>query len=667
MNPGLKRALGFACCIYLVTGSPLPGQEKRAVQPEDVVDVRALSDVQVSADGKRVAFVVTERADPAKPQKTGDTNIWVAPADGSEPARLFAASPQSDTHPRWSPDGRTLAFLSTRGEPSGDEKEAKNQIYLLHTEGGEAGQLTRVKGDVQDLRWSRDGRMIAFTVLDAESEAEQKRHKEGFDEHFADHDYKFTRLWVVTVADGKAEQVTHQDLQVSGFDWSPDGTELVARVSSTTRIDDVIWHARLVIVRRLDGEIVRTLSEKADAEVRWSPDGGTIAFEERSPAGIASWLVVVPATGGAARPLLQDFEGTVRSFQWESDSKHLVAQTSVHTHDKFLRVNSADGSFTEFPVETAGPNPNFSISSDGGTLAYARGTGDSPPEVWAYAAGGTPRKLTDLNPQTKEWRLGQVKEISWKSKKDGLTIYGVLVTPPDFQPGRPYPTVVQIHGGPASFWWCGWMSTPNVWAQMLASHGYVVFMPDPRGSLGQGWKFMEANRDDWGGGDFRDIMDGVDELVAQKIADPHRLGVGGGSYGGYMTSWVVTQTNRFKAAVVAAAVTNLFSFDGNTDITPTFLRIYFLDLPFNRRADYDQHSAMTFLKNCQTPSLVLHGEADERVPTEQGWEFYNGLRMLGVPVELVTYPREHHGFHERPHQIDSLQRILEWYDKYLKQ
>lgn len=211
------------------------------------------------------------------------------------------------------------------------------------------------------------------------------------------------------------------------------------------------------------------------------------------------------------------------------------------------------------------------------------------------------------------------------------------------------------------------MSTPNVWAQMLASRGYVVFMPNPRGSTGQGWRFAEANRDDWGGGDFHDIMDGVDELVAQKIADPNRLGIGGASYGGYMTSWAVTQTNRFKAAVVGAAVTNLFSFDGNTDITPTFLRNYFLDLPFNRRADYDSHSAMTFLKNCHTPSLVLHGEADERVPTEQGWEFYNGLRMLGVPVEMVTYPREHHGFHERPHQIDSLQRILEWYDKYLRQ
>ena len=218
------------------------------------------------------------------------------------------------------------------------------------------------------------------------------------------------------------------------------------------------------------------------------------------------------------------------------------------------------------------------------------------------------------------------------------------MTPPDFKPGQAHPTIVEVHGGPEWAWWSGWVGSWHEWAQLLASNGYVVLLPNPRGSTGQGWKFTEANRDDWGGGDFRDIMDGVDYLIGQKIADPNRLGIGGWSYGGFMTSWAVTQTNRFTAAVVGAAVTNLFSFDGTTDITPSFLRYYFLDLPFTRRADYDQHSAMSFLKNCKTPSLILHGEADERVPTSQGWEFYNGLRMLGVPAEMVTYPREHHGF-----------------------
>ena len=667
MSLDLKRVLGLASCFCLMIGSLVLGQEKRPLKPEDVVDIRTASDVQISADGRWVAFVVTEPADPTKPQKPRDTNIWVVPADGSHPARSFAASPKSDTHPRWSPDGRYLAFLSDRGEPAGEEKEAKNQVYLMRTDGGEAEQLTNLKGGVTDLRWSRDGKMIAFTVLDPDTEAEQKAHKEGCDENFVDHHYKFARLWVLTLTDREAEQVTKQDLHISGFDWSADGAELTMSASSTPRNDDTYWHARLVVVRRLTGEIVRSLSEDFAGDLRWSPDGQTIAFQEYSPNRIASWLAVVPAAGGPSRPLLKDYAGTVRDYEWEADSKHLVAEFNQRTHDQFLRVDSSDGSVTEMPAETALPASDFASSLDGRTLAYARGAADSPPDVWAYMTGGTPGRLTGLNPQAKNWRLGAVKDISWKNQKDGTTIYGVLVTPPDFKPGQAYPTIVEVHGGPVWAWWSGWLGSWHEWAQLLASNGYVVLLPNPRGSIGQGWKFTEANRDDWGGGDFRDIMDGVDYLIAQKIADPNRLGIGGWSYGGFMTSWAVTHTNRFKAAVVGAAVTNLFSFDGTTDITPSFLRYYFLDFPFTRRADYDQHSAMSFLKNCKTPSLVLHGEADERVPTSQGWEFYNGLRMLGVPAEMVTYPREHHGFLERAHQVDVLTRLLAWYDKYLKQ
>jgi len=383
MNLGLKRILGLASGFCLMIGSLVFGQEKRALKPEDLVDIRTVSDIQISADGRLVAFVVTEPADPTKPQKPRDTNIWVVPADGSLPARLFAVSPKSDTHPRWSPDGGHLAFLSDRGEPAGDEKEAKNQVYLMRTDGGEAEQLTNLKGGVEDLRWSRDGKMIAFTARDPETDAEQKMHKEGFDENFVDHPYKFARLWVLTLADRKAEQVTRQNLHIGGFDWSSDGAELAVRVSSTPRNDDVYWHARLVVVRRLTGEIVRTLSENVAGDARWSPDGQTIAFEEYSPNRIASWRAVAPAAGGPSRALLKDYAGTMRAFQWEADSKHLVVEVNERNRDKFLRVDTGDGSVNEIPAETALPGSDFAISLDGRTLAYARGAADSPPDVWA--------------------------------------------------------------------------------------------------------------------------------------------------------------------------------------------------------------------------------------------------------------------------------------------
>jgi dipeptidyl aminopeptidase/acylaminoacyl peptidase len=654
------------CLIAFVGWNSAFSQGQRLLTPEDIVDIRDVADVQVSRDGKRVAFVVTEPADPKKPELPRNKNIWVVPADGSEAARPFAASPKSDTHPRWSPDGRYLAFLSDRGEPIGEEKEAKNQLYLLRTDGGEAEQLTSTKGGVEDFKWSRDGRMIAFTARDAMSEEEQKKQKDRDDAVYVDHDYKYARLWDVSIADRKPEQITKQNLEVSDFAWSPDGSELALRVASTPRLDDVYWQSKLVVVRRLTGEAVCTISESAGGGVHWSPDGQTILFGQYTPAKIAQWLAVEPASGGVVRYLLKDYPGTMLSAEWEADSKHILAESKEGTKDGFLHIDPINGSWKKLKAETALPGPDFTASADGRVIAYRYQTGDTPSEVWCLVEGGVPHRLASVNPQVSGWRLGAVKEITWKNKKDGQTIYGVLVTPPDFKVGQPYPTIVQIHGGPQWAWWTGWLGSWHEWAQLLASRGYVVFLPNPRGSIGQSWQFAEANRDDWGGGDFQDIMDGLDELVAQKIADPNRLGVGGWSYGGFMTSWTVTQTDRFKAAVVGAAVTNLFSFDGTTDITPSFLRAYFLDIPFGRRTDYDKHSAMTFLQNCKTPSLVLHGAADERVPTSQGWEFYNGLKMLGVPVEMVVYPREHHGFTERAHEVDLLRRILAWYDKYLK-
>jgi len=663
-----RLAVLFSVIVCVGLAILANADEKRAIKPEDLVDIRGVSDPQISPDGRRVAFVVTEPADPSKPQQPRDANIWVVPADGSETPRLFAASPKNDSSPRWSPDGRYLAFLSNRGQPIGEEKEAKNQLYLMRTDGGEAEQLTNLKGEVLALKWSSDGKMIAFTVRDPKTDEEQKKQKEGYDEVYVDHDYKYARLWVISVADRKAEQVTKQDLEVSDYAWSPDGSELALRVAATPRNDDIYWHSSLVIVRRLTGEVVRTLAEKpvvAGLGLRWSPDGQTIFFGQYTPNGIATWPALVPSTGGPPRYLLKDYGGTLWRAEWAPDSRSLIGEGVEGTRAKLLNIDSATGVATKL-ADVAARSESFSVSADGRTVAYLAQPPDSPGDVWVLAVGQTPQRLTNLHPQVGTWRLGAVKEITWKSKKDGLTMYGILVTPPDFRPGQTYATIVEVHGGPQWAWWFGWHGSWHDWAQLLASNGYVVFLPNPRGSTGQGWQFAEANRDDWGGMDFQDIMSGVDYLIEQKIADPARLGVGGWSYGGFMTSWTVTETNRFKAAVVGAAVTNLFSFNGTADIVPSFLRNYFLDIPFNRRAAYDNHSAMTFLKNCKTPSLVLHGQADDRVPIGQGWEFYNGLKMLGVPTEMVTYPREPHGFKERAHQIDLLKRILAWYDRYLK-
>jgi dipeptidyl aminopeptidase/acylaminoacyl peptidase len=240
-----------------------------------------------------------------------------------------------------------------------------------------------------------------------------------------------------------------------------------------------------------------------------------------------------------------------------------------------------------------------------------------------------------------------------------------LVLPPDYQTGTPRKTIVHAHGGPFEAWQTGWLGTWYEWAQLAASHGYVVLAPNPRGSQGQGVPFQEANYQDWGGGDFEDVMDGVDLLVKEKIADPARLGIGGWSYGGFMTAWTVTHTNRFKAAVAGAAVTDLYGMSTTTDIAPNFLNEFFGNFIVNRKF-YDEHSPMRWVEQCHTPTLVLHGDADERVPTFQGEEFYKALRMLGRESQLVRYPREPHIFAEREHEVDSLQRILDWFDSHIQ-
>lgn len=662
----LKRSLITLAVIVAAIFSCEAAQEKRALTPEDIVSIRGLNDVQVSADGKEIAFVVLEPADPDKPDKPRDSNIWLVPTDGSEAARPYAASPKSDTSPRWSPSGRYLAFLSDRGAPIGDDKEAKTQIYLLRTDGGEAERLTDAPGGVEDFVWSHDGSMIAFTARDPLTAEEKKKHEKHDDEEEVDRNFKYTRVWVLTLADRKTTQVTKQDFNVNDFSWSPDGSELALVVSATPRTDDVFRHSRLIVVRRETGEAARTLSDNVSnsLQIQWSPDGRTILFAAKTPQRISSWFTLIPAAGGEPRYLLRDYPGTVWGARWTADSKHLIGEGREKTKAELLRIDAATGATTRL-ADINASGDEFGVSEDGRTIAYAAEAPDNPGNVWALTQENSPRRLTNLNPQIASLRLGEEREITWKNKKDGQTLYGLVITPPDFKPGRMYPAVVQVHGGPQWAWWSGWLGSWHEWAQLLANHGYVVFYPNPRGSTGQGWQFAEANRDDWGGADLQDILDGVDELVNQKIADPDRLGIGGWSYGGYMTMWTVTQTNRFRAAIAGAGLADLISMDGTTDI-PSALSEYFVDNPFRRWSDYEKHSGLTYLTNCKTPVLVLHGGADKRVPTAQGWQFYNGLRELGVPVEMVVYPREPHGFRERAHQIDLLNRVVSWYDSHLK-
>jgi dipeptidyl aminopeptidase/acylaminoacyl peptidase len=668
----------------------LRADAQRIVDPSDIANIKQVSDPQISPDGKSVAYLVTTPVDAGKHK---DSHIWLVRLSGTGKAAPFTMGAGADLSPRWSPDGGQIAFLSDRKNPLSDTKSSPfqfsiadaasrpdlateedrkpqdesdpgMQLWVISTQGGEATPLTDIPGGIKSFKWAPDGKSIAFVRRDTDTKAEREQKKKKNDQIAVNRDYKFDRLWSYDLASHEARVVTAAAVNVDDFDWSADGTRFLARVSPTPLINDYWRISKIVLLDAKSGATVKTIEEHAGyMQPRWSPDGRRVAFSRKTPKGNADIHVVYDLADGQQFTVEDHFPGTIRQLFWAPDSKSVLAQAVQGAHTLLIRVDATTGAVAPL-AGTEGSEGAVTLSGDGATFAYLQESMRQAPEVWVNENGAT-RELTRTNPQVEGWKLGAEREVQWKSSKDGKTVFGVVLLPPEYQQGKRYPTIVHVHGGPEEAWATGWHGTWYDYGAMLASHGYVVLLPNPRGSDGQGPGFAEANYQDWGGGDYQDVMDGVDYLIAQGIADPGRLAVGGWSFGGFMTSWVVTHTDRFKAGMVGAGVTDLSSMATTTDISPSFQDGYFGPFAESRKL-YDAHSPVRFIDQCHTPVLVLHGEADPRVPISQGEEFYNGLRFLGRDVAMVRYPREPHIFTEREHQIDSLGRILAWYESHLK-
>jgi dipeptidyl aminopeptidase/acylaminoacyl peptidase len=359
---------------------------------------------------------------------------------------------------------------------------------------------------------------------------------------------------------------------------------------------------------------------------------------------------------------MKDYSGSVIALEWTPDSKRLLAQSIEGTHQALLTIDVATGTVRKL-AEVMQTIWEFSFSTNGQTIVYNAQTPESPSDIWVWIKDAPPRKITDFNPQTKSWRLGTVREVEWKNSKDGLIRRGVLITPPGYQPGKLYPTIVNTHPGDTA-WWVGLHAKWWAWGQLLASNGYVVFLPNTRGVSGEGWR-LHAAIGYWGGMSFQDLMDGVDYLVEQKIADPNRLGIGGWSNGGFMTDYAITRTTRFKAAVAEAGHSDFFSLYG-TSYLRAAMRVFNPASPYYNRKSYDDDSPITLIRNCRTSTLLLHGINDGGVPVGQAYEFYTGLKDVGVETEMVVYPREGHSIQEYAHQLDVQKRVVAWFDKHLK-
>jgi dipeptidyl aminopeptidase/acylaminoacyl peptidase len=638
------------CILFVAVWLAIPARTQTApaakirLTPEQAITARRLRDLRWSPDGTRLAFTVTEPAKGSEQPK----HIWVYVANSGE-LRQFTSSAKSESRPRWSPDSKKLAFLS-------DRSEEFQQIYVMPSDGGEAIRLTEGKRSINNFEWTPDGKQIAFLAPEPKSEAEERKEKDKDDAKSVDRDDKRVHLWLVDVASGKARELVGKPWEFDELQWTPRGDQLIVKATDHPESDQET--NRIFAVNSADGKMQELVAPKGPVGgVRISPEGGEITYVgSRVDGPVPHDLYVLPISGGAVRNLTtQSVDRPIEADAWRPDGK-LLALVDEGFRSKF------------FVVDTTGraeplPSPEMAVSdfalSNSGQVAFVGENGNRPQELWTWDGKSTPQSAAHFNQSFAQFALVAPEFVRYKSF-DGRQIEGALVKPPGAEGKSKLPTVFLIHGGPTG----NWSDEFDPWGQLLASAGYAVFYPNVRGSTGYGYDFMVLNRADWGGGDFKDVMAGVDYLVGRGIADPERLGIAGWSYGGYMAEWAITQTQRFKAAVSGAGLADLAAEFGTED-HPSYDE-WFYGLPYEKPDGFRRSSPITYIKNARTPTLVLQGDADVIDPLGQSQQLYRALKRYGVETELVVYPREGHGLKEEKHVVDRLNRIVAWFDKHLK-
>jgi len=681
----MRKFLAVAVLLVSTAGS-LSAQSKRPATFDDVLNIKAIQGATISPDGRWVIYGVREwvsEQDPSTPVaeaqsslRTGKmesrTHAWKVATDGNSPARQLTFGEKGESQAQFSPDGKFISFVAARGNA-----EAKSQIYLMSIEGGEAWKLTDAKESISSYSWAPDASRIAYVATDPRSAAEEADLKRRDDERVFEGDFRFAHAWVIDLSTKEATRITEgKQWTVQGApSWSPDGKQFVFGVGATPMLRD---NRRDIYVATLGQQPrVEKISTNwgNDGSPRWSQDGATIAWVSEPntttplPDGTAAGVVMQQRlmlydvkAKTTKDTLTPGFDSEAGNPVWTNEGKRVMFVTGRRAYNEAFAYDLTSGTYTQLSQRRT--INSTSISKDGRTISVTMDAPDSATEIYVTDPSfANFKRLTTTNPQLADLQQGETEVVTWKSS-DGGEVEGVLLKPVGFQAGKRYPTLVVAHGGPAGAYVNGFRLGGLEGGQVWAGKGWAVFYPNPRGSSNYGQKTLAANVNDWGGGDFKDIMTGVDALVARGIADPDKLAHIGWSYGGYMTAWTITQTSRYKAAMVGAGLTNMWSMYGTNDI-PSVLIAYFGGIPNKQTLPlYLDRSAMTHIDKVTTPTLILHGANDERVPTGQAYELYRGLKDRGKATELVFYPREGHGFTEYYHQKDRMVRIYDWVTKY---
>jgi dipeptidyl aminopeptidase/acylaminoacyl peptidase len=650
-------------------------QAKRPIAVDELMKLRSVVDVQIAPDGQRVAYVVST---PNLSKNEHECALFVVPASGGTPVRLGETvrifnTPSPRPQLRWSPDGSRLSVLGF--------EEGRPEVIGISLSGSGAEALTRAPEGVFAYEWSPDGTSLALLTRDPMPRDEERQRQDKSFIVRAEAPDRATRLALVRIGQPSAMRLmTLPTDYVDALSWSPDGREIAYSAAPRTGFT-AAYDARVYAVA-LEGGARRTIVDRAGMNTgpRFSPDGRSIAFistNGRNDIMASRSLTIVPAAGGTPRVFAMD-DAWVNEYVWERDSRSLLLEANDGTFSRadrmfeqpVVRLSVADGKATRLG---SAPTVAFSISrsDDGARLAFKSVGARTMGEVVVMdAASGHVTTLVDVNPELKDFALGNLEPVKWRSF-DGMEIWGLLLTPSDAPRGRPMPTLVYVHGGPGGGFTFGLFPqfmhiVPQVDpypTAAMAGAGYAILFPMPRGGAGYGEAGQRAIVNGWGDADYKDIMAGVDHLIAQGIADPNRLGVMGASYGGFMTNWIVTQTGRFKAASAGASLSDLsdtyYLSEGGAFLADYFKR------PWENREGYTAHSPLTFADKVTTPLLIQHGEVDPRVPIAGAWKFYRTLKAMGKVVELEIYPRGGHVLREPMQQREQMRRNLEWFGKWI--
>ncbi len=641
---------------------------------ETIVDLKVPEDVQIAPNGQQVAYTLVPQS---KKEEHATSALWIASTSDARGTRQFTQGGAEDRSPRWSPDSTQIAFLSDRAT------RGIAQLYVIAADGGEARALTSTKSKkgVHDFAWSPGGGQIAFTSADEPTEEDEKREKDRDDAQVYGEKWPYARLRLFSLATGEVTTLVSGERHIVDIAWHPKGTEIAYVVRQTPDLEALAHEVVLEHIAIAGGEPQRVCRlPLAVASLLWSRDGKTLYFmasvAQKSQSSQAVYAVA--AQGGEPQHVIGGETNCVTELRPLQQEQHIAVMIAEGLGSRLCQVNTKSGEIVTLLTGTEGEKgvgySSWDVrNAEDNTLVVAvvRSSENQPLEVWAGKAEQQTHAIEMQQISAHQEALagtlfGMQEPFSWTAS-DGIELDGLLIRPPDAAKEQPLPMVVLVHGGPYGRWEYGIDLHPLDWGQWLALAGYAVLMPNPRGGSGHGEQFAAAVRGGVGKIDYQDIMASVDSAIERGIADPEKLGIGGWSQGGFMSAWAVTQTQRFKAAIMGAGVSDWGMMVMSSDL-PDFEQELGGSAPWDgeEQRRHPELSPITFAKNVKTPVLILHGEKDERVPLSQATGFHRALRRQGVPSVFVTYPREPHVVSERAHQVDILHRVRRWYDRWLR-